>query len=66
MCRTTRAISEDGAENIRTENEQMVLTSVSCATQWFEARLRFSRSCAAWSMLGHIVGLGDRHAKTYC
>ena len=32
-------------------------------TQWFEARLRFSRSCAVWSMLGHIVGLGDRHAE---
>ena len=32
-------------------------------TRWFEARLQFSRSCAVWSMLGHIVGLGDRHAE---
>jgi len=32
-------------------------------TQWFEARLRFARSSAAWSMIGHIVGLGDRHSE---
>jgi serine/threonine-protein kinase ATR len=28
---------------------------------WFEARITYSRSVATWSMVGHIVGLGDRH-----
>ncbi|KAG3195500.1 Serine/threonine-protein kinase [Phytophthora cactorum] len=32
-------------------------------TAWFEARLMFSRSAAVWSMVGHIVGLGDRHGE---
>jgi len=30
---------------------------------WLESRLKFSRSCAVWSMCGHIVGLGDRHGE---
>ncbi|KAF2425727.1 ataxia telangiectasia mutated [Tothia fuscella] len=29
--------------------------------EWFEKRLAYTRSTAAISMLGHIVGLGDRH-----
>ncbi|TMW55922.1 hypothetical protein Poli38472_008570 [Pythium oligandrum] len=32
-------------------------------TAWFEARLMFSRSAAVWSMVGHIIGLGDRHGE---
>ncbi|KAG7381210.1 multidrug-resistance type transporter aminotriazole resistance [Phytophthora pseudosyringae] len=32
-------------------------------TAWFEARLMFTRSAAVWSMVGHIVGLGDRHGE---
>lgn len=32
-------------------------------TSWFEARLCFTRSAAVWSMVGHIVGLGDRHGE---
>ena len=30
---------------------------------WFEKRLMFSRSTAAISMLGYILGLGDRHGQ---
>ena len=30
---------------------------------WFQARLSFARSVGAWSMLGHVIGLGDRHAE---
>ncbi|GBG33462.1 Serine/threonine-protein kinase ATR [Hondaea fermentalgiana] len=30
---------------------------------WLSARSQFTRSCSAWSMIGHIVGLGDRHAE---
>lgn len=28
---------------------------------WLQARLNFTRSTAAWSIAGHMVGLGDRH-----
>lgn len=30
---------------------------------WWERRGRFVASCAATSMLGHVVGLGDRHCQ---
>ena len=30
---------------------------------WFVARLRYTRSCAVMSMVGHALGLGDRHAE---
>jgi len=30
---------------------------------WFEARSRFTRTAAAWSAVGHILGLGDRHSE---
>jgi serine/threonine-protein kinase ATR len=32
-------------------------------TAWFEGRRAFARSAALWSMVGHIVGLGDRHGE---
>eukprot|EP00958_Prasinococcus_capsulatus_P000238 scaffold18_cov401-Prasinococcus_capsulatus_cf.AAC.18 len=31
--------------------------------EWFERRLAFTRSMAASSIVGYIVGLGDRHAS---
>ncbi|KAI1301180.1 Serine/threonine-protein kinase atr [Halotydeus destructor] len=30
---------------------------------WFTARLSFVRSCAVMSMIGYILGLGDRHLE---
>lgn len=30
---------------------------------WFTARLRYTRSIAVMSMVGHILGLGDRHGE---
>lgn len=30
---------------------------------WYEARSQFTLSCAAWSAVGHVIGLGDRHAE---
>lgn len=30
---------------------------------WYEARTRFALSCAVWSGVGHVIGLGDRHAE---
>ncbi|GBG70226.1 hypothetical protein CBR_g6357 [Chara braunii] len=30
---------------------------------WFRARLAYAHTCAVWSMVGHMVGLGDRHGE---
>jgi serine/threonine-protein kinase ATR len=30
---------------------------------WYEARMRFTLSAAAWSAVGHVIGLGDRHSE---
>jgi ataxia telangiectasia mutated family protein len=30
---------------------------------WFEMRLNYSRSAAVMSMVGYILGLGDRHVS---
>ena len=30
---------------------------------WYEARIRFTLSSAAWSAVGHVIGLGDRHSE---
>lgn len=30
---------------------------------WYEARTTFTLSAAAWSAVGHVIGLGDRHSE---
>lgn len=30
---------------------------------WYEARTYFTTSAAAWSAVGHVIGLGDRHSE---
>ena len=30
---------------------------------WFASRLRYTRSCAVMSMVGYMLGLGDRHGE---
>ncbi|KPI42986.1 Protein kinase rad3 [Cyphellophora attinorum] len=30
---------------------------------WFAARLRYTRSCSVMSIVGHVLGLGDRHGE---
>lgn len=30
---------------------------------WFAARTAFAHTTAVWSMVGHVVGLGDRHGE---
>ena len=32
-------------------------------TTWFRTRNTYTKSASVWSMIGHIVGLGDRHAE---
>ena len=31
--------------------------------KWFVARTNFAQSAAAWSGVGHVIGLGDRHSE---
>ncbi|KAI9795604.1 MAG: serine/threonine-protein kinase M1 [Piccolia ochrophora] len=31
--------------------------------KWFSARLKYTRSCAVMSMIGMVLGLGDRHGE---
>jgi serine/threonine-protein kinase ATR len=33
------------------------------ATDWYEARKKFTLTAAAWSAIGHVIGLGDRHSE---
>lgn len=42
---------------------QWFLESFPDPTGWFQARLAFARSAAVWSMVGYVVGLGDRHGE---
>ncbi|MCO5595170.1 hypothetical protein L7F22_049209 [Adiantum nelumboides] len=30
---------------------------------WFQSRVAYAHTTAVWSMVGHIVGLGDRHGE---
>ncbi|CAL9149410.1 serine/threonine-protein kinase ATR isoform X2 [Musa acuminata AAA Group] len=39
------------------------LTTFSEPAAWFRARVAYAHTCAVWSMVGHIVGLGDRHGE---
>ncbi|KAI3426356.1 hypothetical protein D9Q98_008728 [Chlorella vulgaris] len=39
------------------------LTKFTEPAAWFNARLAFTRTAAVWSMVGHVVGLGDRHGE---
>ncbi|CBI37818.3 unnamed protein product, partial [Vitis vinifera] len=39
------------------------LNNFSEPAAWFRARLAYSHTTAVWSMVGHIVGLGDRHGE---
>jgi serine/threonine-protein kinase ATR len=33
------------------------------AAEWFASRVRYINSVSAWSMVGYVLGLGDRHAE---
>ncbi|KAI6701007.1 hypothetical protein NL676_015331 [Syzygium grande] len=39
------------------------LTTFSEPAAWFRARIACAHTSAVWSMVGHIVGLGDRHGE---
>ncbi|KAL6522518.1 hypothetical protein OROMI_031476 [Orobanche minor] len=39
------------------------LNTFSEPAMWFRARIAYVHTTAVWSMVGHIVGLGDRHGE---
>ncbi|KAF5745781.1 serine/threonine-protein kinase ATR isoform X1 [Tripterygium wilfordii] len=39
------------------------LNTFSEPAAWFRARIAYAHTTAVWSMVGHIVGLGDRHGE---
>ncbi|CAM8899357.1 unnamed protein product [Rhodiola kirilowii] len=39
------------------------LNTFSEPAAWFRARLSYAHTTAVWCMVGHIVGLGDRHGE---
>ncbi|KMZ74422.1 hypothetical protein ZOSMA_129G00140 [Zostera marina] len=49
-------------ENFRPVMHNFFLEKFLQPADWFEKRLSYSRSVAASSMVGYIVGLGDRHS----
>ncbi|XP_078431049.1 serine/Threonine-kinase ATM-like protein isoform X2 [Wolffia australiana] len=49
-------------ENFRPVLHHFFLERFLLPSNWFEKRLAYTRSVAASSMVGYIVGLGDRHS----
>lgn len=41
--------------------EATLITWYVCAKVWFDRRTNYTRSLAVMSMVGYILGLGDRH-----
>lgn len=39
------------------------LTNFTEPASWLNARLAFTRTTAVWCMVGHMLGLGDRHGE---
>lgn len=39
------------------------LSSFAEPASWHNARIAFTRTTAVWSMVGHMLGLGDRHGE---
>ncbi|KAL8457793.1 hypothetical protein ACS0TY_035608 [Phlomoides rotata] len=57
-----RKAFQEVCENFRPVMHYFFLERFSHSADWFEKRLAYTRSVAASSMVGYIVGLGDRHS----
>uniref|UniRef100_A0A2C9VRS0 Serine/threonine-protein kinase ATM n=1 Tax=Manihot esculenta TaxID=3983 RepID=A0A2C9VRS0_MANES len=57
-----RKAFQEICENFRPVMHHFFLERFLQPADWFEKRLAYTRSVAASSMVGYIVGLGDRHA----
>ncbi|KAI9087642.1 hypothetical protein K1719_030512 [Acacia pycnantha] len=60
--RDKRKAFQEVCKNFRPVMHHFFLERFFKAPEWFEKRLAYTRSVAASSMVGYIVGLGDRHA----
>ena len=49
--------------NFKPVMHHFFLERYASTTEWFQRRLAYTRSIAASSMVGYVVGLGDRHAS---
>ncbi|XVE54961.1 hypothetical protein DITRI_Ditri03aG0123000 [Diplodiscus trichospermus] len=56
-----RKAFQEVCENLRPVLHYFFLERFLQPSDWFEKRLAYTRSVAATSMVGYIVGLGDRH-----
>ncbi|KAH6798041.1 Serine/Threonine-kinase ATM-like protein [Perilla frutescens var. hirtella] len=54
---------QEVCNNFRPAMHYFFLERFSHPADWFEKRLAYTRSVAASSMVGYIVGLGDRHSS---
>ncbi|KAM7277000.1 hypothetical protein ACFE04_018866 [Oxalis oulophora] len=57
-----RKAFQEVTDNFRPLMHKFFLERFKQPADWFEKRLAYTRSVAASSMVGYIVGLGDRHA----
>ncbi|GAB2269841.1 hypothetical protein Dimus_004759 [Dionaea muscipula] len=57
-----RKAFQEVCQNFRPVMHYFFLERYSQPADWFEKRLAYTRSVAASSMVGYIVGLGDRHS----
>ncbi|KAK7354055.1 hypothetical protein VNO80_19511 [Phaseolus coccineus] len=60
--RDKRKAFQEVCNNFRPVMHYFFLERFLQPAKWFEKRLAYSRSVAASSMVGYIVGLGDRHS----
>lgn len=57
-----RKAFQEVCKNFRPVMHHFFLERYSLPADWFERRLAYTRSVATSSMVGYIVGLGDRHS----
>ncbi|KAL2243936.1 UNVERIFIED_CONTAM: Serine/threonine-protein kinase ATM [Sesamum indicum] len=57
-----RKAFQEVCDNFRPVMHHFFLERFSDPADWFDKRLAYTRSVAASSMVGYIVGLGDRHS----
>jgi serine/threonine-protein kinase ATR len=59
----TRIFTEDVLGLFPAVLPDWFISQFSNPSVWFAARLKYTRSCAVMSMVGTILGLGDRHGE---
>jgi serine/threonine-protein kinase ATR len=59
----TRIFTEDVLSQFPAVLPDWFISQFPNPSAWFAARLKYTRSCAVMSMVGTILGLGDRHGE---